>query len=161
MIVATSTLSYSTTNNFCKIGLINPTPTITTTYTYDGLASTVVPTPNPNVSYIYTVLVAGLPGLDINANTGVINLATSLPGTYTVTYTATGATPNCYSGGSAQVIVTINAPSSQTANFSYTSPVCKSDITNPTPIKSAGFANGGSYSSGAGLSINTNTGEIL
>ena len=160
LIVAASTLNYSSSNTFCGIGGGIVAPVLITTYTYDGVASATVPTPNPNVTGIYTVSPVVVPGLVLNSVTGEIDFATSAPGTYIVKFTATGATPNCYTGNNPEVTIIITAPTLETVGFSYNSPVCKIDTTNPLPIKASGFVNGGTYSSTSGLDVNPNTGEI-
>ncbi|MDF2438867.1 MAG: hypothetical protein K0Q95_3243, partial [Bacteroidota bacterium] len=94
-------------------------------------------------------------GLSLNATTGVVNLAASTPGTYTVTNTKAAA------GGCPQVIatstITISAPA--VATFSYTgTPYCKSS-TNPSPTFSGG-GSAGTFTSTAGLVINSTTGVV-
>ncbi|MCW3072138.1 MAG: C-terminal target protein [Bacteroidetes bacterium] len=94
-------------------------------------------------------------GLSITAGTGVVNLAASTPGTYTVTNTIAA------SGGCAAVTatsgITITAP--QTAGFSYTaSPYCQ-DAADPSPVIGAGSV-AGTFTSTAGLSINSASGLV-
>ena len=96
-------------------------------------------------------------GIVINPATGFVNLATSVPGTYNITYNYT--TNGCINGNSSVSPLTINAAVPTVTIFSYNSPVCKNGI-NPTPSKATGFTNGGNYSSRPGLSINAGTGEI-
>jgi gliding motility-associated-like protein len=93
-------------------------------------------------------------------------------GTYVTTTTFTGLAPgvhyfivhdlinNCYS---AQIPFTINAVPYTTAvtDFTYTTPVCVTSATNPTPALAAGFTVGGTFSyAGTGLDLNPTTGEI-
>jgi gliding motility-associated-like protein len=94
-------------------------------------------------------------GLSINAGTGIVNLALSTPGIYTVTNTI------ATSGG----CPTITATSSITitplpvATFSYTgTPYCQ-DAANPSPVFSGGGV-AGTFTSTAGLSINSGTGAV-
>ena len=89
-------------------------------------------------------------GLSINASTGVINLAASTAGTYTVTNTTSGACPDTKTTS-----ITINALSD--ASFNYPSnTICLSDG-NQTPT--TGMA--GTFSSTTGLVfVSTTTGEI-
>ncbi|MBC5835016.1 hypothetical protein G6N05_09965, partial [Flavobacterium sp. F372] len=91
-------------------------------------------------------------------------------GTYQTSTTFTGLTPgnhtfivhdlinNCYS---APIPFTINAVPYTTAvtDFTYTTPVCITNTTNPTPALAAGFTSGGtfSYTGGAGLVLNLNS----
>ncbi len=91
-------------------------------------------------------------GLSINAFTGAINLASSTPGTYTVTYTFFNFS-SCF--GTTTTSVTINAL--PTATISYAgSPYCGSGTATVTQTGQAG----GTYSSTAGLNINAATGDI-
>ncbi|WP_343635138.1 PKD domain-containing protein [Fluviicola sp.] len=89
-------------------------------------------------------------GLVINSTTGVIDLAASTPGTYTVTNTTSGACPDTKTTS-----ITINAASD--ASFSYPSnTICLSDA-NPIPTT----AMAGTFSSTSGLVfVSTTTGEI-
>jgi hypothetical protein len=90
-------------------------------------------------------------GLSINASTGTMDVSVSTPGTYTVTYTTSGTCPN-----SSSVSLTVNALDD--ASFSYSvSTYCVDDI-DPTP--SITGLTGGSFSSGAGLSIDALTGQM-
>ncbi len=120
-------------STYCQTG-INPTPTIT------GLAGGT-----------FTSLPSGLV---ITAGTGLINLAGSTLGTYSVTYTTNGPCPNTSS-------VNITVTSAPTAGFSYSgSPYCQYG-TNPTPSFSIGASAGTFTASPAGLVfVNTNTGQI-
>jgi len=90
-------------------------------------------------------------GLVIDASTGAINLATSTPGTYTVTYGFTNGT--CLNTTTASV--TINALPVATIVYSG-SPYCATGTANVTQTGQAG----GTYNSGAGLTINPGTGAI-
>ncbi|MGV3613027.1 MAG: PKD domain-containing protein [Fluviicola sp.] len=89
-------------------------------------------------------------GLSINPSTGVIDLAASTAGTYTVTNTTSGPCPDV-----ATTSITITALSD--ASFNYPSnTICLSDG-NQTPTT----AMAGTFSSTAGLVfVNTTTGEI-
>ncbi len=93
-------------------------------------------------------------GLSVNGSTGVINLATSTPGTYTVTNTIN--TPGC-PVTTDQETVTINAVDN--ASFAYASSIVCSGGANVTPSTVA--TPGGTFSSTAGLVFaNATTGEI-
>ncbi len=89
-------------------------------------------------------------GLSINPTTGVINLAASTPGTYTVTNTTSGSCPDTETTS-----ITINAAAN--ATFSYPSnTICIFDG-NQTPTT----LEAGTFSSTAGLVfVSTTTGEI-
>jgi hypothetical protein len=93
-------------------------------------------------------------GLVINASTGDVNLATSTPGTYTVTYTisATGGCPVV------TATTSIFITSQPAATISYAgNPYCQNAGT--ATVTRTGTA-GGTYSSIAGLSINASTGDV-
>ncbi|MBL4592687.1 MAG: gliding motility-associated C-terminal domain-containing protein [Flavobacteriales bacterium] len=91
-------------------------------------------------------------GLAINPGTGVIDVSTSTPGAYTVTYTTTGTCPN-----SSNVAVTINALDD--ASFSYsTISYCQTEP-DPTPTIT-GLGGGGFTSAPAGLVINAGSGLV-
>ena len=96
-------------------------------------------------------------GLSFNSITGVINPSLSTPGTYVVKYTLGAAI--CAAAGSSTTTITITKSTIPVTAFSYPSPVCTSAV-NPLPVPSAGFINGGSFSSATGLSINAATGVI-
>ncbi|SEQ22340.1 T9SS type B sorting domain-containing protein, partial [Flavobacterium urocaniciphilum] len=93
-------------------------------------------------------------------------------GTYQTGTTFTGLTPgnhtlivhdlvnNCFSAPISFTIDPVPYTNSVT-DFTYPTPVCITDTTNPMPTQAAGFTNGGTYSYvGTGLDLNTTTGEI-
>jgi PKD repeat protein len=131
---ANSTFSYPS-NTIC-VGSSNQTPTLVDAGTFSA-------TP------------AGL--VFVSPTTGVIDVAGSTPGTYTVTYNATGTVACPTSGSSSNVNITIT--SSPDATFTYGQAAYCANATDPDPVFGAG-ANGGVFSSTAGLTINSNTGEI-
>jgi len=93
-------------------------------------------------------------GLTINSATGAVTLGTSTPGTYTVTYTIAAA------GGCSifTTTATITITAAPAASFSYTgTPYCSN-----AGIASVGFSGttGGTYTSTAGLTINSATGAV-
>lgn len=129
---------------------INPLPTATISYAGSPFcatgSATVTSTGTAGGTYS-----ASPAGLSITAGTGAINLATSTPGTYTVTYTFT-------SGGctnTATTSVTVNALPTATISYSG-SPFCATGTANVVQTGTAG----GSYSSTVGLSITAGTGAI-
>ena len=96
-------------------------------------------------------------GLSINSTTGVINVAASTPGSYSVAYNV--AASGCQLAGSNNASITISSTVTPVTGFSYTTPVC-SNAGNQSPILTTGFTTGGTFSSTAGLSINSTTGVI-
>lgn len=94
-------------------------------------------------------------GLDIDAATGEITPATSTPGTYIVTYSmpAVGTCP-------AQTTTTsVTVTALPAANIFYAgSPFCSNEGAQTVTLTGS---TGGTYTSAAGLSINSSTGVIL
>ncbi len=103
---------------------------------------------------IFTVSPAGL---NIDAATGVINLAASGVGSYKITYTYN--TTGCVNGNSAEDSIVLADAVPTNIIFSYASPVCK-DATPVMPQTQANFTPGGLFTSNPGLSLNENTGEV-
>jgi len=93
-------------------------------------------------------------GLSIHTTTGVIDLAASVPGTYTVTYRI-GAANGCAAFNTTAIVVVTEAPA---ATITYGgSPYCS----NAGPaLPTLSGSTGGSFSSTAALSINSATGAI-
>lgn len=122
-----------TGNPYCQAG-INPSPT----YSGGGVAGTFSSTA----------------GLTIDPVTGLVTLATSTPGTYTVTNQI-----NSVDCGTITATSTITIAASLVANFSYTAtPYCQ-NAANPSPTyNSGGIA--GTFSSTGGISLNTSTGLV-
>ena len=99
-------------------------------------------------------------GLIIDTVTGEVDLATSVAGTYLVTYTVDPDLAVCNIGNSSSVSITVTPLVAAVTAFSYTTPVCTSSA-NQTPVLAAGFTSGGTFtSSDAGLVIDTATGAI-
>ena len=90
-------------------------------------------------------------GVSINAATGDIDLPTSTPGTYTITYSFSNGTCSNTSTTS----ITINALPAATISYAG-SPYCATGTATVTQTGQAG----GTYSSTAGLNINAATGDI-
>jgi PKD repeat protein len=91
-------------------------------------------------------------GLAIGGSNGVVDLNSSTPGTYTITYNTAGP---CPSTSTQQLTVT----PSQSATFNYSSAIYCQDGPNPTPVVT-GTAGGNFSSTPAGLNLNNLTGEI-
>ncbi len=114
-------------------------------FTYDAASyCTSSADPSPTITGVSGGAFTSSPvGLVINSGTGVITLVSSLPNTYSVTYTTAGPCPGTHS-----VNVTITAL--PLATFSYAaSPYC-SNGTNPNPTYNNGGA-AGTFSSTTGL----------
>lgn len=95
-------------------------------------------------------------GITIDPSTGVIDLASAVAGTYTVTYTVAGA--GCMTGGSHSATIVITGAVAPVVAFSY-GEVCTgnayADIILPND-----FTEGGTFSTTTGLSVDPDTGEI-
>ncbi len=136
--VSTPTTGFSYTSPVCIAGT-NPNPTGVAGFTTGG-------------SYTSTA------GLSVNSGTGVINLAASSPGTYTITYNVPATA--CGAAGSSTTTITINPLSTPVTNFSYNTPVCTNDP-NQLPTLDTSFTTGGIFTaSPAGMVIDSITGMI-
>ena len=96
-------------------------------------------------------------GLSINPNTGVVNVQSSTPGSYTITYKV--AAKDCVSEGESTTTLVINSGTTPVTTFSYQTPVC-SNVGILSPQLGTGFTAGGVFSAATGLSINASTGVI-
>ena len=96
---------------------------------------------------------ASTAGLVINASTGAINLATSTPGTYTVSYSIAAA------GGCSAFITsgTVTITAAPVATISYATPMC---INSGTANVTLTGSTGGVFSSATGLVIDASSGAI-
>ncbi|HEY0030453.1 MAG TPA: gliding motility-associated C-terminal domain-containing protein [Bacteroidia bacterium] len=119
--------------------------------------------PNPTLTTVpgfttggtYSVVPAGL---SISTTSGAVNLGSSSPGTYTITYSYPATT--CGPAGSSSASLVVNPLAIPVLGFSYPT-VCISDTTDPAPVQVGGFTTGGVYSATpAGLSINDSTGVV-
>lgn len=88
----------------------------------------------------------------VSTTTGEINVSGSTAGTYVITYNVAGTCPN-----SSQTSVTLTA--TPDAAFTYANTAYCTNGTDPSPVFGSG-ANGGVFSSTAGLTINSNSGVI-
>jgi gliding motility-associated-like protein len=95
------------------------------------------------------------PGLSINPSTGVINLSTSISGSYALSYTTNGSCPNTSS-----ITMTI-IDSMPLATFSYPTLSYCQNLSNPSPIFGAGASAGIFSATPVGLVfVHVNTGQI-
>ena len=133
--------------------VITAAPNATISYAgspFCGNAGTAAVTQTGNTGGVYT----STTGLSINATTGLINLNSSTPGNYVVTYTIPAAN-GCSSFVATAPITITPAPS---ATFSYSgSPYCSNG---GTVLPTVTGTTGGSYAAPAGLVINTTTGAV-
>ncbi len=158
----TYTLSY-TTNGSCPntssitMTITNVTPDATFTYSslsYCQNGTNPLPIFSSGASAgIFSSSPAGL--VFIHVNTGEIDLASSLPGTYTV-INSISASGTC---GAVSVITTVIITPSDDASFTYPSATYCTSGTSATPTIT-GLPGGTFSSTPAGLSINSSTGTI-
>lgn len=111
------------------------------------------PDPTPTITGLAGGTFTSAPaGLSINSSTGQVDVSTSTPAIYTVTYTTSGPCPT-----SSNVSVTISALDDATFNYGAVA-YC---IADPDPTPSITGTGGGTFSSApGGLSINATTGQI-
>ncbi|WP_395052281.1 fibronectin type III domain-containing protein [Flavobacterium sp.] len=128
-------------------------------YTTPVCANGTNPSPIPATGFTTGGVYSSTTGLSINSATGVINLASSTAGTYSVTYTIAQNLATCLAAGSSNTTIIINPVITPITNFSYVTPAC-ADGANESPIFGTGFTSGGTFSSTTGLSINASTGII-
>jgi hypothetical protein len=107
--------------------------------------------PSPTITGLTSGAFSSTVGLSINSNTGQIDLSASTLGSYTVTYTTSGNCPN-----SSTQAITINALDD--ASFTYNTSTYCQNSNDPSPTITG--LTSGAFSSTAGLSINSNTGQI-
>ena len=142
---------------------INPIATFNTTFNYspNNICNNGA-NPVLNTSNLFTTggQFTAIPlGLSLNTTTGAVNIASSLPGTYTITYSV--AANGCSASSSNTSTITINAVQIPITNFSYSPQTFCNTATNPTLIKAVGFTPNGVFSAvPTGLAINATTGAI-
>ncbi|HMO33943.1 MAG TPA: gliding motility-associated C-terminal domain-containing protein, partial [Lacibacter sp.] len=133
------------------------TPSVNFSYNSPVCASAANPSPLTLPGFTAGGVFTAPAGVSINPATGVINLAGSTPGTYTISYNVAASGCNPAAGSTAELVI---LPSSvPVTGFSYSSPVCING-TNPVPTFVSGFTPGGVFSAPAGVSINPSTGVI-
>jgi gliding motility-associated-like protein len=144
--------------------VVNPAVLATVGFTYSTPVCQIA-TPTTLSPVLATGFVTGgtfssTTGLTIDSTTGVIDLATSTAGTYTVTYTV-GANPSaCQAANTATFVIVLTAATPAVVGFTYTTPVCQIAVGSLTPVLASGFTTGGTFSSTTGLVINGTTGVI-
>jgi hypothetical protein len=139
---------------------VTPQPVVSLAYTgnpYCTNGGTAVPTITQSNTSGTGTFTSAPAGLMINSSTGVITLASSAPGTYTVTYTTNGVAGCSGMFVSASTLVTVNEAPSATIYY-LNGPVFCSNAGTATMVLTG--TTGGIYSSTAGLSINPTTGNV-
>ena len=133
-------LGFNYTSPICQNASATLSPTLVTGFTSGGTFTSTT-------------------GLSINSTTGVINLANSTAGTYTITYTSNANTASCLVSGTDTATIVINLVITPVTTFNYDTPFCASSGSE-SPNLGTGFTTGGTFSSTAGLIIDASTGVI-
>ena len=91
--------------------VITPTVAAVTSFSYVSPVCFYNPSPTPIPATGFTTggVYSSTAGLSMNSATGVVNLATSTPGTYTVTYTTAANTTSCILAGSSTANLIISS----------------------------------------------------
>lgn len=98
--------------------------------------------------------------LNVNAETGVVDLSVVIAGTYEIVYTYDGDDTTCTQSGMSTATLVVTQSIVPETMFSYQEDIYCSDSENTTPQLASGFTAGGIFTAESGLSINTTTGEI-
>lgn len=117
------------------------------TYSSPICANGINPAPATSANFVSGGTFLGTAGLSLNASTGLINLATSTPGTYTVTYT--GAICSCFTN--APVSATIQILTLPSINILGTNTICSGSALNLTATGASNYT----WSTGAFTSTMT------
>ena len=159
-------------NSFDFTIVINPviTPVIGFSYNTTSICknaqTTLTPSLDAGFSSFAQFFVTPTTGLVINATTGVIDLANSTPGTYSiiVEVPADSSPSVCRLAATTAVpfVLEIKPVVTLVTNFSYNTPFCQLDSSGniKSPNLGLGFATGGSFTSTTGLSITSSSGDI-
>ena len=139
--IITPVTGFNYTSPICQNAQASINPTLNTGFTSGGTFSSTA-------------------GLVINASTGVINLAGSTTGNYTITYTLNANPLTCLIAGNFTFDIEITNVINPVTGFNYTSPICQNAQATINPTLNAGFTSGGAFSSTTGLTIDTSTGVI-
>ncbi len=140
--------------------IITPLPTATISYAGSPFCTTVATaqpvTLNGTGAYTGGTYSSAPAGLTINASTGAVTPSTSTPGTYTVTYTtpASGGCP------AVQATASVTITAAPTAVIDYADPFCSTDGPQTVSLSGTGAYTGGTFTAGAGLTINSSTGTV-
>lgn len=133
-----SVLEFTYEGVICALETVNPIPVKETNFTEGGIFST---TDNNVV---------------VDPVTGIIDIVSSIPGTYQITYTLNAI--DCITGGSYTTSVVITAPLQPVITFSYAD-ICVNTSDTVMPVLADSFTTGGTFSSPT-LTIDTQTGAV-
>ncbi len=107
--------------------------------------------PSPTITGLSGGSFSSTAGISINPVSGLIDLSACTEGPYTITYTTNGACPNSLG-------VPVSVTAIDNASFNYVNISYCSNGSDPTPTITG--LSGGSFSSTAGISLNTTSGTI-
>ncbi len=116
-------------------------------------------TPNLNAGFTAGGTFTADAGLVIDPVTGVIDVAASTAGDYTITYTVDQDVPNCVAGGSHTATIKISEVFTPITDFDYDNSFCYG-ASDATPNLAADFTTGGTFSGTNGLVIDPATGVV-
>ena len=124
-----NTISYTTP--VCQLSTTNPLPdTSAPGFTTGGTYAVEPPTTT---------------GITVDINTGEIDLATTLPGSYTIRYSTGFDAGTCRSAGFYDTPIVITAAAPAEVGFSYTTPICPIAQATLSPTLASGFVLGGTF----------------
>ncbi|QBZ97027.1 fibronectin type III domain-containing protein [Flavobacterium sangjuense] len=138
--IITPVSGFSYTSPICKNAQATLSPTLAAGFTAGGVFSSTA-------------------GLVINSTTGVIDLANSTVGTYTVTCFFAPIPSTCQVTATSTATIIINPVVTLVTGFNYDTPFC-ANVGSELPNLDPGFTTGGTFSSTTGLIINPSTGAI-
>lgn len=150
------------TTNFSFINIADTTSPVTR-FTYastdvcltSGISPAIIKAANFTAGGSFSVSPAGL---NVNTSTGAVNVAASVAGVYKIVYAVPALA--CQLAGKDSIIFILRAYGAPVTNFSYTSPVCKSNDS-VIAIKDIAFTPGGKFTANpAGLFIDSITGLV-
>ena len=164
----TYVVSYTYIANGCTLGgsstssiTIKPQVLTNTIFSYNSPVCINGINPAPSVTGAFTTggIYNSTAGITINSNTGVIDLTTTSPNTYQITYSL--PTLGCRLATSNFSFITIQANTTPVTGFSYSpAAVCPGD-NNPLLNKNTGIALGGTFTATpSGLSLDATSGAI-
>jgi gliding motility-associated-like protein len=133
-------------------------PNLVFSYAATCLNATTSPLPIPTTNFV-TGGIYSSTTLTVDPSTGAVSLTGLTAGTYSIDYTVGQSTTNCTAGGTYTASIVLSAGFTPETGFSYDASYCFNAGT-VMPNLAPGFNTGGVFSSTAGLSINSTTGEI-
>lgn len=138
-------VAFSYTTPVCKNATTNPAPIPAAGFVTGGQYSST----DANVS--------------VNLTTGVIDLANTQPGTYTINYLLPADPAQCRAEGNSSASITITAGINPVADFSYADDSFCSGGTQSGQLPTGPFEAGGQFTAepSTGLSLNPTTGEVI